>query len=183
MHLITRLTAALASFTLVGAVCGLPQRANSKEPGCVTWSEAKSEVHSLFNQSLRYERPLPELPNGFKNGCTFGNLGASTIAIYVLKDGLRPHSVQDDKTVFGTSIPQFAAVDVGSATIENGEVLVLHNVCGSTGTASFCEDIPVDRAYMKNGLVCLQNLCIQANSVPNTEVMRLWNATLKPVRR
>lgn len=181
MHLITRLSAAITSLAIIGTVCALPQRANSKALNCVTWKQVKSEVQSLYKENFGYNRSLPELPNGFKNGCVLGDSGASTIAIYVLKDGLRPDAVQDNDTLFGTSIPKFSSVDVGSATVENGEVLLLHSVCGSAGTAWFCEDVPKDQAYMKNGLTCLQNLCIQANSVPNTEVMKLWNATLRPV--
>jgi hypothetical protein len=182
MHLITRLTAAFASFTLIGAMWTFPETANSKEPDCVTWSEKKSEIQSLFNQHYGYNRPLPELPNGFKSGCIFGDSGSFGIAIFVLKDGLRPRAVKNNDTVFRTSIPLFPSVDVGDANMDNGDILLFTSVCNSQGTAWFCEDVPKDRPYIKNGLVCLENLCLRANSVPNTELLRLWAATLKPMQ-
>jgi hypothetical protein len=187
MHSITCFTATLTSVALIGVACALPQRANSQESkSCVTWEEVKSEVESLYDQflyseSLGYSHPLPELPDGFKNGCVFGDNGSYVISISVLKDELRPRLTQDYETLFGV-IPRYSSiVDVESATDETGNSLRFYNICGSLGTASttFCQDIPTDRVYIKEGLVCLQKLCIKADSKLQAELVRLWNAALE----
>ena len=160
-------------------------KANSQESrSCVTWEQGKSEVQSLYSGNFGYSHPLPELPDGFKNGCVFGDSGAYTIAISVLKDELRPRITQDYDTLLGTSIPKFSAiVDGESETDETWDSLRFYNVCSSTGTLSFCEDIPTDAVYIKDGLVCLNNLCIEADSVYHTELVRLWNEALEQRQR
>ncbi len=188
MRSITYLTATLTSVALIGVVCALPPRANSQESkSCVTWEEVKSEVESLYDQflyseSLGYSHPLPELPDGFKNGCVFGDNGAYVISISVLKDEMRPRLTQDYDTLFGI-IPRYSSiVDVESAIDEN---LNFYNICGSLGTAStsFCQDLPTDKVYIKEGLVCLQKLCIEADRALQTELVRLWNAALEQRQR
>jgi hypothetical protein len=191
MRSITYLTATVTSVALIGVVCALPPRANSQESkSCVTWEEVKSEVESLYDQflyskSLGYSHPLPELPDGFKNGCVFGDNGAYVISISVLKDEMRPRLTQDYDTLFGI-IPRYSSiVDVESAIDENRESLNFYNICGSLGTAStsFCQDLPTDKVYIKEGLVCLQKLCIEADSALQTELVRLWNAALEQRQR
>jgi hypothetical protein len=179
MHSITCLTATLTSVALIGVACVLPQRANAQESrSCVTWEEVKNEVKSLY-----YDHPLPELPDRFKNGCVFGDNGAYIIAISVFKEGVRPSITQNNDTLFGTSIPKFSSIDPGYAIDENWEFLRFYNVCGSVGTASFCEDMPRDRVYIKDGLVCHDYLCIEADSVLHAELVRLWNAALEQRQR
>jgi hypothetical protein len=121
MHLITRRTATLTSVALIGVACVLPQRANAQESrNCVTWDEVKSEVQSLY-----YDHPLPELPDGFKNGCVFGDNGAYIIAISVLNDERLPRITQDYDTLFGTSIPKFSSiVDAESTTDETWDYVI-----------------------------------------------------------
>lgn len=146
-----------------------------RQPACKTWTQLKSEIRELYSDFG--SPPIPDIPNGFKNGCVFGDSGANTIAIFVLKDGLRPRSVRNNATLLNSSIPLKTSVDLGSATVENGRVLQFNNVCASTGTISFCQNTPSDRAYAKNGFVCFRYLCMKAVGVPNRELLQLWNAT------
>lgn len=186
MHSIIWLTATFTSVTLIGVACVLPQRANTQESRrCLTWEEVKSEVQSLYEQflysdRLGYSHPLPELPDGYKNGCVFGDSGASTIVISVSKDEVRARIAQDYDTVFGV-IPHYSLiVDVEPETDKNKEYLNFYNICSSVGTASttFCQDLPTDSVYINEESVCLQKLCIKADSAVRTELVRLWNEAL-----
>jgi hypothetical protein len=181
------LTTTLTSIVLIGVACALPQKANAQESrSCVTWEEVKSEVESLYSQflysdRLGYSHPLPELPDGFKNGCVFGDSGASTIAISVSKDEVRTRIAQDYDTIFGV-IPHYSSiVDVEPETDKNKQYLNFYNICSSVGTASttFCQDLPTDSVYIKEESVCLQKLCIKADSTVRTELVRLWNEALE----
>jgi hypothetical protein len=176
---LTCLTATLTSVALIGIAFAFPQRANSQESrSCVTWEEVKSDVQSLY-----YDHPLPELPDGFKNGCVFGDNGAYIIAISVFKEGLRPPITQDNDTLFGTAIPKFSSIAPEYAIDKNWESIQFYNVCGSIGTGIFCEDMPRDRVYIKDGLVCHEYLCIKADAVLHTELVRLWNEALEQRQR
>lgn len=177
MHLITRITATITSVALIGVACVLPQRVNAQESkNCVTWDEVKSEVQSLY-----YDHPLPELPDGFKNGCVFGDNGAYIIAISVFKEGLRPPITQDYDTLFDTSIPKVSSIPPEYAIDENWESLRFYNVCGSVGTAStsFCQTMPTDEVFIKDGLVCHNYLCIEADKELQSELVQLWNEALE----
>ena len=185
------LTTTFTSIVLIGVACAFPQKANAQNSrNCVTWEEVKSEVESLYSQflysdRLGYSHPLPELPDGFQNGCVFGDNGAYVISISVLKDEMRPRLTQYYDTLFGI-IPRYSSiVDVESAIDENRESLNFYNICGSLGTAStsFCQDLPTDKVYIKEGLVCLQKLCIEADSALQTELVRLWKAALEQRQR
>ncbi len=147
---------------------------------CVTWEEVKSEVQSLYDN-----HPLPELPDGFKNGCVFGDNGAYVIAIYVFQDGLHLPMTQDNDTLFGTSIPKLSSIDPEYPIDENWQSLRLYNVCGSVGRAStsFCQNMPTDEVFIKDGLVCHDYLCINVDSIHHTELVRLWNEALNQSER
>lgn len=159
---------------ILGAVnVGLAQR----QPVCKTWSQVRSEIRQLYSQFAPSPPPIPDVPTGFKNGCVFGDNGANTIALYVLRDGLRPRSARSNDRLFDTSIPLIRVVDLGTASVENGRLLQFNNVCASNGTLDFCRNTPTNRAYAKNGAVCFRNFCMRAVGVPNAELLRLWNAT------
>lgn len=173
----------IEQFNAAGCIA---EASNQESRRCVTWEEVKSEVESLYSQflysdRLGYSHPLPELPDGFKNGCVFGDSGASTIAISVSKDEVRTRIAEDYDTIFGV-IPHYSSiVDVEPEIDENKEYLNFYNICSSVGTASttFCRDLPTDRVYIKEDSVCLQKLCIKANSVIRIELVRLWNEALE----
>jgi len=167
----------LTSIVLIGVAYALPQKANAQElRSCVTWEEVKSEVESLY-----YDHPLPELPDEFKNGCVFGDNGSYIIAISVFKEGIRPPISQVNDTLFSTSIPKFSSIDLGYAIDENWDSIRFYNVCGSVGTSytSFCQNMPTDEVYIKEGLVCHNYLCIEADNELQSELVRLWNEALE----
>lgn len=177
IKLCDRLTRLTLTFFSLGVACAFPQKANTQElRSCVTWEEVKSEVESLY-----HDHPLPELPDGFKNGCVFGDNGSYIIAISVFKEGMRPPITQVNDTLLGTSIPKFSSIALGYAIDENWESLRFYNVCGSVGTAStrFCQTMPTDEVVIKEGLVCHDYLCIEADNKLQSELVRLWNEALE----
>ncbi len=169
------------AIALLALASGLawPEKAGSREFKCVTWDEAKPEIRRLYGRVGN--PPIPDLPNGFNKGCVFYDSGASTIALYVLRDEFDPQSIGIDTEAERErdSIPRLNASNLSKPLdlIKSGDMLRFFNVCASVGTAQWCRGTPKNRAYVKDGLVCFRNMCVQANGVPHRELLKLWNAT------
>lgn len=120
---------------------------------------------------------IPDMPEGFQKGCVFGDFGAYTISFYVLKDGLKAANFQPEKErVLDSLILRVNSANPNiEKAVKKGDILRLFNVCSSTGTLSFCKGIPQNKAYTRDGLVCLRNLCMRANGVKKQELEKLWN--------
>lgn len=167
----------IAVLALAGGVW--PEKAVSREIKCISWDEAKPEIRRLY-QGVG-NPPIPNLPNGFKNGCVFYDLGGSTITLYVFKDEINPEltgiSAQADAGEY--SIPRLQTDEPSrlNQLIENGDMLRFFNVCASMGTMQWCRGTPKNRAYVKDGLVCFRNMCVEARGVARRELLKMWNAT------
>ena len=138
---------------------------------CKTWQQVKPEIQMIYMGAIG-ATAIPDMPKGFQKGCVFGDFGANTISFYVVKDGLKPANIKPEKEgVLDSSIPRVNSVNSNiQKAIKNGNILRLFNVCFSTVTLSFCQGIPKKKAYTKDGLVCLRNLCMQANGVKEQEL-------------
>lgn len=168
---------ALNSLLLVSGTTLLSNsKAYPQAPSCVTWTQARKEFQSLYSQSFG-AKFVPEIPKGFRKGCVFGDNGAYIIAAYILKDNLSPSIVRTTgKTLLDTSVPQLQPdrMDNIQQLLSSGRALLIYNVCSSTGTIHWCDKIPKDRPYFKDGAACLQNLCMRTVGVPKAELMKLW---------
>lgn len=144
---------------------------------CKTWQQVKPEIQMIYMGAIG-ATAIPDMPKGFQKGCVFGDFGAYTISFYVLKDGLKSANMKpEEEGVLDFSIPRVNSANPNiQKAIKNGDILRLFNVCSSTVTLNFCKGIPSKKAYTKDGLVCLRNLCMQANGVKEQELENLWNA-------
>lgn len=170
--------------TLTGLVSGAFYSTIAQKPRvqtqqtCKNWQEVKSQIQMIYMGSIG-ATTIPDMPSGFRNGCVYGDFGAYTISLYVLKDDFKPRNLKLDKERFlDSSIPRINGADpIIERQIKNGNILHFFNVCASTGTTNFCKSIPKNTPYTKDGLTCLNNLCIKATSVPEKELIKLWNTT------
>ena len=151
-----------------------------RQQKCRTWQDLKSQIQMIYMGSIG-ATVIPDMPKGFQNGCVYGDHGAYTISLYVLKDNFKPRNIKfDNERLLDSSIPRINGADPNiERQIKKGNILHFFNVCASTKTANFCKGIPRDTSYTKDGLTCLGNLCIQATSVPETELVKIWNNAKK----
>ena len=159
---------------ILNAAIGFILSASAQKPQpqtCKTWQQVKSEIQMIYMGSMG-ATAIPDMPEGFQKGCVFGDFGAYTISFYVLKDGLKAANFQPEKErVLDSSILRVNSANPNiEKAVKKGDILRLFNVCYSTGTMSFCKGIPTNKAYTKDGLVCLRNLCMQANGVKKQEL-------------
>ncbi|RUT07959.1 hypothetical protein DSM106972_022190 [Dulcicalothrix desertica PCC 7102] len=175
----------LIGTTLTGLVISAFDLAIAQKPPvqkqyCKTWQDVKSQIQMIYMGSVGAS-VVPDMPKRFQNGCVYGDHGAYTISLYVLKDDFKPTNIRlDNEILLDSSIPRINGADPNiERQIKRGNILHFFNVCASTGTASFCKGIPKNTSYSKDGLTCLNNLCIQAINVPETELITIWNNAKK----
>jgi hypothetical protein len=151
-----------------------------RQQTCRTWQDVKSQIQMIYMGSIG-NSVIPDMPKGFQNGCVYGDHGAHTISLYILKDDFKPRNIKiDNERLLDSSIPRInGAVPNIERQIKRGNILHFFNVCASTGTTSFCKDIPKNTSYTKDGLTCLNNLCIKATGVPESELVKIWNNAKK----
>lgn len=144
---------------------------------CKTWEDVKSEVQMIYMGAIDNSAIPNNMPQGFQNGCVYGDFGAYTISFYILKDGLKTTNIKPENERFlDSSIPRINAANPNiERQIKSGNILHVFNVCSSTRSISFCKGTPKDKAYAKDGLVCLRNICIEAKNLPEKDLMKLWN--------
>lgn len=168
--------------TLTGLVSGAFYSTTAQKPSvqtqqtCKNWQEVKSQIQMIYMGSIG-ATTIPDMPDGFKNGCVYGDFGAYTISLYVLKDNFKPRNLKiGNERFLDSSIPRINGADpLVEKQIKNGNILHFFNVCTSTVTTTFCKNIPKDTSYAKDGLTCLNNLCIKATSISEPELVKLWN--------
>ncbi|NJL64721.1 MAG: hypothetical protein HC903_26535 [Methylacidiphilales bacterium] len=143
---------------------------------CQNWKDVKSEIQMIYMGTIN-NSVIPDIPKDFQNGCVYGDFGAYTVSFYVFKNGWKSTNIKPEtETVLDSSIARIDAANPNiDKEIKNGNILHLFNVCSSSKTANFCQGIPKNNAYVKNNLVCLQNLCLQASNIPEKELLQLWN--------
>lgn len=179
------LTVSLITTTLTGLAISafhptIAQKSPIRRQHCKTWQEVKSQIQMIYMGSVG-ATTIPDMPSGFQNGCVYGDHGAYTISLYVLKDNFKPRNIKFDKErLLDSSIPRINGADPNiERQIKRGNILHFFNVCASTGTANFCKGIPKNTSYTKDGLTCLNNLCIQATGITESELVTIWSNAKK----
>lgn len=69
----------------------LPATETSAGENCPTWETFREAVRS---GKISLEVPIPNLPEGFRQGCISSELGAHTLNIFVYREGIEPKYIE-----------------------------------------------------------------------------------------
>lgn len=179
------LTAIVLALLLANPQTAPARAASSSVNPCVTWQTLKTAVQSGTVQS---EIILPELPDGFKNGCVFFDEGAHTLAFYILKDGVSPDSfsvvaAQPGDSAISQIVPKaFIDYEAYEALMNRGQLLRVGFDSPGETEAAFIRKNAWERAFVRkysdgNVTVIFRYLFMESKGVPEDVMIRLLEAT------
>jgi hypothetical protein len=141
-------------------------------PDCATWETLKAAVRS---GEITIRQPIPELPEGFKNGCISADIGAHTLNIYVRRDGVafEPPSMSPELL---QTYPFYKVVPIGG--IEEEFVHVYFDSPGVT-TRQFIQENAWEEPYIdrEDNTVMFRYLYMESDVVPLEEMAQLLETT------
>ena len=147
--------------------------------GCVTWDNFTAVVES---GEVTLNVPIPELPDGFKQGCIFADVDVHTLNIYILKNGLRRtarlHTDLAQLHPLYKFVPLPQGLDVFKL-IDRGQALVVMFDSPDQIDKWFIQKNAWDKAYIdqENHTVMFRYLYMHSKSIPLTELAKLLEAT------
>ena len=126
--------------------------------------------------------PIPELPDGFKNGCIFADVDVHTLNMYVLKEGLqRTAQVHTDLAQLHPLykfVPLPQGLDVFKL-VDRGQALIVMFDSPDQIDKWFIQKNAWEQAYIdqENDTVMFRYIYMHSKGVPLDELARLLEAT------
>ena len=146
---------------------------------CVTWDKFKAVVQS---GDVVLDLPIPELPDGFKNGCIFADVDVHTLNLYVLKEGLqrtaRVHTDLAQLHPLYKFVPLPQGLDVFKL-INRGQALVVMFDSPDQIDKWFIQKNAWEKAYIdqENHTVMFRYIYMHSKGIPLDELASLLEAT------
>lgn len=163
---------------------------------CLTWSDLKADngIDTLDTVPL-----LPNMPAGFKNGCTVRETLGLAAVTHVLREEIGLNRVlypaalgeaREDGIVAGVRGDN---IDFDSlrALIAGGDVITYYEACTTVGRQDlYCNDYPQYLPYILPSplspdtaaqAACFQGHCLESETISAAELARLWDYWHAPV--
>ena len=149
------------------------------EEACVNWDRFTAIVQS---GEVALNLPVPELPDGFKNGCIFADVDVHTLNMYVLKEGLqrtaRLHTDLAQLHPLYKFVPIPQGLDVFKL-VDRGQALIVMFDSPDQIDKWFIQRNAWEQAYIdqENHTVMFRNIYMHSKGIPLADLAKLLEAT------
>ena len=146
---------------------------------CVTWERFTAVVQS---GEVSLNLPIPELPDGFKQGCIFADVDVHTLNLYVLKEGLqrtaRVHTDLAQLHPLYKFVPLPQGLDIFKL-IDRGQALIVMFDSPDQIDRWFIQKNAWEQAYIdqENHTVMFRYIYMHSKGIPLDELAGLLEAT------